>query len=105
MSWLQQGLLLSSSGETWTEWTDGITVFPFRQGKISMWYAICVNTVSAKHTINCASAGGAAARAAEQPKRHHYVALAKRYDFVPLAVELNGVPRPAIGDLLLDIGR
>ena len=83
---------------------DGITIFPFRQGKMLMWDATCVNTFSTTNIINCATAVGAAAIAAEERKRRRYAALALRYDFVPLAVETSGVVGPAFNDLLQDIG-
>ena len=84
---------------------DGITVFPFRRGRMLMWDATCVNTFCSTHIIDCASSAGAAASAAEEQKRQRYAALALRYDFAPLAVETSGVLGPAFRNLLQDIGR
>ena len=84
---------------------DGVTVFPFRRGRMLMWDATCVNTYASTHLLDCASTAGAAARAAEDRKRQRYAALALRYDFTPLAVETSGVMGPAFSDLLQDIGR
>ena len=84
---------------------DGITVFPFRQGRMLMWDSTCVNTFATTHIIDCASSAGAAARAAEDRKRQRYAALALRYDFAPLAVETSGALGPAFSDLLQEIGK
>ena len=84
---------------------DGITVYPFRRGKMLAWDATCVSTYSGSHLLDCAISAGAAARAAEDRKRQRYAALRQRYDFVPLAIETTGVLGPAFSDLLQDIGR
>lgn len=84
---------------------DGVTVFPFRRGRMLMWDTTCVNTFSTTYIINCATTAGAAALAAEERKRQRYAALAQRYDFMPLAVETTGVLGPAFSDLLQDIGK
>ncbi|MPC50490.1 hypothetical protein E2C01_044319 [Portunus trituberculatus] len=79
---------------------NDITVFPYRQGKMLMWDANCLNTCSTP--INhCA---GAAARAAEYRKRRRYDNFVRRYDFSPHAVETSGVLGPTFNDLLQDIG-
>ena len=39
---------------------DGVTVFPFRRGRMLMWDATCVNTYAGTHLLDCASAAGAA---------------------------------------------
>ena len=69
-----------------------------------MWDATCVNTFADTHLLDCASAAGAAARAAEERKRQHYAELAQRYDFTPLAVETSGVLGPSFNCLIQDIG-
>lgn len=83
---------------------DGITIFPYRQGRMLMWDATCVNTFCSTHIYDCAIAAGAAARAAEERKRRRYEDLARRYDFAPIAVETSGVLGPAFSELLQDIG-
>lgn len=81
---------------------DGITIFPFRHGKILMWDTTCINMFCATH-INCASTTRAHARATEKRKRHCYAALTQQYDFVSLTVESSGVLGSVFGDLLQDI--
>ena len=70
-----------------------------------MWDATCVNTFVDTHLLDCASAAGAAARAAEEQRRQRYAALVLHYDFASFAVETSGVLGPAFNDLLQDIGR
>ena len=84
---------------------DGVTVFPFRRGRMLMWDATCVNTFSSSSLVSCATSVGAAALAAEDRKRQRYAALAQRYEFMPLAVETSGVLGPAFSDLLQDLGK
>ncbi len=84
---------------------DGITIYPFRQGKMLAWDATCVNTFSSTHLIECAANAGAAASSAEARKRQRYADLGQRYDFVPLTVETTGVLGPAFNELIKDLGR
>ena len=70
-----------------------------------MWGATCVNTFADIHLLDCASAAGAATRAAEEYKRQHYAALALHHDFTLLAVETSGVLGLVFNDLLQDISR
>ena len=55
--------------------------------------------------MDCAVNPGAAARAAEERKRHRYVALRREHEFVPLAIETTGVLGPAFEDFIRDLGR
>ena len=84
---------------------DGITIFPFRRGRMLVWDATCVSTFSSSHLLECATRAGAAARTAEDRKRLRYADLSQRYDFVPLAVETTGVLGAAFTNLIQDIGR
>ena len=84
---------------------DGITIYPFRQGKMLVWDATCVNTFGRTHLLHCAVTAGAAARTAEDNKRNRYADLCQRYDFVPLAVETTGALGTAFNDLIKDIGK
>ncbi|XP_050727688.1 uncharacterized protein LOC127004207 [Eriocheir sinensis] len=84
---------------------DGITIYPFTQGKMLAWDATCVNTLGSTHLIDCATTAGAAARSAEARKRQRYADLGQRYDFMPLTVETTGVLGPAFSDLIKTLGR
>ena len=83
---------------------DGITVFPFKQGKSLAWDATCVDTFSSSALIASAINPGSAARAAEDRKRAKYAALHDHH-FVPIAVETSGVIGPAALSLFKEIGR
>ncbi|MPC92278.1 hypothetical protein E2C01_087357 [Portunus trituberculatus] len=61
---------------------DGITVFPFRRGKMLI-----------------------GSRRGQRRKRRRYEDLARKYDFSPLTVETSGVLGSDFSDLLDDIGR
>ena len=43
---------------------DGVTLYPFRHGKMLLWDATCTNTFGSTHLLECAVNPGAAARAA-----------------------------------------
>ena len=70
---------------------DGVTVFPYSQGKCLVWDATCVDTYSASSLINAAITPGSAAVAAEERKCSKYASLVDRYQFEPVAIETTGV--------------
>ena len=84
---------------------DGLTVFPFREGKCLSWDATCVDTFADSALVDCATSPGAAAIAAEDRKRRRYLDISLRYCFLPLAVETSGVVGPAFSTFLSDLGR
>ena len=51
---------------------DGVTIFPYAEGKSLVWDATCVNTYTAAHLPATATAAGAAARDAEEKKIRKY---------------------------------
>ncbi|KAK3886582.1 hypothetical protein Pcinc_009230 [Petrolisthes cinctipes] len=78
---------------------DGLSIYPFRGGRMLLWDATCTNTFTATHLLDCSVSPGAAAR-----KRHKYGALRQRYDFVPLAVETTGVLSQDLNHFIQDLG-
>ena len=70
---------------------DGVTVFPYSQGKCLVWDATCVDTYSASSLVDAAISPGSAADAAEEKKRRKYAFSGHRYLFEPLAMETTGV--------------
>ena len=84
---------------------DGLTLFPYTQGKSLIWDATCTDTYAGDSIVACAADPGAAARAAEARKRRRYEDLAQRYRFEPLAVETTGVLGPAFANFITDLGR
>ena len=84
---------------------DGLTVFPFSNGRCLCWDATCVDTFAVSHVNNSAISAGFAARAAEVSKRRKYAALAARYRFEPVALETTGTYGETTGPLISQIGR
>ena len=84
---------------------DGITLFPFRNGKALVWDATCTDTFSIGNLLDSASKPGSAALAAEEAKIAKYSSLEPRFIFAPVAVETTGVLGPRTTALLKDIGR
>ena len=84
---------------------DGITIFPFSEGKCLCWDATCVDTYAATHVNGSAVSPGSAAREAEDGKRRKYAALGARYRFEPIAMETAGTYGSTTGALLTEIGR
>ena len=70
---------------------DGLTVFPFREGRCLTWDATCVDTFKDTIIVQSALEAGSAARQAEERKRQHYEDISTRYLFEPVALETSGV--------------
>ena len=58
---------------------DGLTVFPFREGKCLTWDVTCVDTFADTTVVKSALEPGTAARQAEERKRQRYADLTERY--------------------------
>ena len=84
---------------------DGISVFPFSNGKCLCWDATCVDTFAETHVNSSAVTPGAATNAAEDGKRRKYAALTVRFRFEPVALETAGVFGKTTEVLLREIGR
>ena len=81
---------------------DGLTIFPYTEGKSLLWDATCVNlgctcvnTYAATYLPATAVAAGAAAKDAEQRKRSKYSELSTRFNFQPVAFETSGACGPS----------
>ena len=70
---------------------DGVTLFPYSQGKSLSWDSTCVDTFCASAVGATAASPGAAADRAERDKRLKYSNITDRYIFEPIAVETSGV--------------
>ena len=70
---------------------DGITVFPFSNGKSMTW--------------DTAHSPGSAATKAEERKRQFYSGIAARYRFEPIAVETTGVLGESTCKFVAELGR
>ena len=85
---------------------DGVTAFPFKQGKCLTWDFTCINTICDTFLFQCAKQAGQAAVGGEKRKKAHYDdKLLKNYIFVPIAVETFGSWGPIGFKFIKDIGR
>ena len=71
--------------------TDGITVFPFSQGRSLVWDCTCVDTFAGSHLAKSATGAGSIANEAEDRKQRKYSGLSATYRFEPIAIETSGV--------------
>ena len=83
---------------------DGITIFPYGQGRSLCWDATCVDTFSRSALVESAIQPGRAAAAPEERKRQRYSGLTNRHLFEPLAVETSGVIGPSSTRFLNELG-
>ena len=84
---------------------DGITIFPFSQGKSLCWDATCINTFGESSIIESAIEVGHAAAKAESAKRSKYPDMVRRFRFEPIAIETSGVFGPSTKNIIYEIGK
>ena len=84
---------------------DGITVFPFSQGKSLCWDATIVDTFCKSALLESACEPGSAANKAEERKIAHYNRLTDRYRFTPVAFETTGVYGKETEAFISELGR
>ena len=84
---------------------DGITLFPWRNGRCLVWDATIVDTFADTHLAACALEAGAGAGAAEERKRGKYQGIADTYIFEPIAFETTGAGGPTTLRLIKEVGR
>ena len=84
---------------------DGITVFPYQNGKALAWDAICSDTLAPTHVLHCAAQAASAANHAERAKIRKYQNLAAQYVFQPIAVETMGTFGDTTKAFLKELGR
>ena len=81
---------------------DGISIIPWRSGKILIWDATCPDTYAPSHMGIATSRAGAVADQAEQVKCSKYAILQSKFDFVPVSIETSGVFGPSASSFSLD---
>ena len=84
---------------------DGMTAFPFRNGKALVWDATCSDTFATTYVNQCALQVGHAADHAEHAKNNKYQDLTDRYIFQPIAIETTGVVSKSTHNFLKELGR
>ena len=84
---------------------DGLTVFPFTDGKNLCWDSTCHDTFCKTAIGDTAHTPGAAANKAEEQKNRLYGSLQNRYRFEPLAIETTGVYGKTSAKFVAELGR
>ena len=84
--------ILEPSGMTQSDGRrpDGLTLFPWENGKPLVWDATCVSTLAASNVTQSMRDPGVAATSAEERKRTKYADLSDEYVFIPLGFETLG---------------
>ena len=85
--------------------TDGITVVPWRSGKLLIWDVMCQDIFAPSYSAHATREVGAVAALAEEREVTKYVHLTPVHLFSPIIVETMGVFGPHTKALLKDRGR
>ena len=82
--------LLRSDGKR----PDGVTVVPWRCGKLLVWDATCPDTLAPSYSSHATLAAGEVAALAEERKVAKYNGLPVTHSFTPVAIETLGAIGP-----------
>ena len=66
---------------------DGVTIIPWKSGRLMVWDAICPDSFAPSYVASGTSAAGAVA---EDRKRTKYSYLDPGHTFIPIAIETSG---------------
>ena len=83
---------------------DGITMVPWKCGKLLVWDATCPDTFAPSYTISATSEAGLVAAGAEERKEAKYTSLGSLHCFTPLAIETTGVLGPKSKTCVKELG-
>ena len=83
---------------------DGITVVPWKSGKLLVWDTTCPDTFAPSYSSIATREAAAVAAMAEERKAVKYVSLSSTYAFTPVAIETSGVFGPRTATFLKDLG-
>ena len=81
---------------------DGISLVPWKNGKLLVWDATCPDTFAPSYIAHATSEAGAVAAQAEQKKCEKYCHLDT---FVPVAIETSGAIGPTTRVFLRELGQ
>ena len=84
---------------------DGVTLFPYKQGKCLLWDATIVDTLADTYVSTNSKTSRKAAERAEKSKMILYEKLTKDYIFTPIAIETLGSWGKQGHELVKEIGR
>ena len=83
---------------------DGVTVAPWKSGKLLIWDVTCQDTFAPSYSASATSEAGAVAALAEERKIAEYADLSQMHHFSPVAVETTGVFGPQTKTFIKDLG-
>lgn len=84
---------------------DGMSLIPWKMGRVLVWDATCVDTLAPSHLHGTILRAGAAAEAAEKLKIAKYRGLGPEYNFVPFGVETLGPWGPNASTLVKELSK
>ena len=84
---------------------DGISVVPWKSGKLLVWDATCPDTFAPSYGMSATSEPGAVAALAEVRKEAKYTSLCSTHVFTPVAIETSGVFGPKSLSFIRELGR
>lgn len=84
---------------------DGLTIYPWSNGKSLTWDVTIVDTMAASYLNMTANNSGAAADQAERHKHNDYIDIKTQYHFTPLAFETFGSVGPETEVFLKKLGK
>ena len=84
---------------------DGVTCFPYRNGRPLVWDFTCSCTLAPSHVQISASSPGKVAERREELKLEKYSDLTHDYEVIPICVETMGTFGPSAQKFFADVGR
>ena len=84
---------------------DGITIVPWKNGKLLVWDATCPDTYAPSYSALATRESGAVAAQAEERKCSKYCHLVSSHTFAPVAIETSGAIGPRTSEFLRELGR
>ena len=84
---------------------DGISVVPWKCGKLLVWDATCPDTFAPSYSSNATSEARLVAASAEERKEAKYSNLGALHCFTPVAIETSGVFGPKSLLFVRELGR
>ena len=84
---------------------DGMSLYPYKQGKLLLWDFTCSDTLAMSHVEKSAKEAGSAAKEAETKKFNKYHELSHTYHLVPVSVETLGVWGETGLKFMKDVGK
>ena len=82
---------------------DGVTLIPWKNGKLLVWDATCPDTLAQSYRMNATSGVGAVAAMAEERKLKKYHSMSSHHIIMPVVFETLGAVGPRSLQFLKDL--